>query len=442
MSFLFVFLFAGVAWFRPVLGYGLFVLLQTPLCNVMGRFAHPLLGHVVLILATIKLLVSKPQRRLRGIEICALALSLVVLARQPELLSFSLSPNFLVRLLCSIFLWGPLLMAFNRLDEDEMAGLRLWISAAAIVVGVWGCLIYLTGSEYLIRTAIWADLDTSEGIASLVSGNAERMVRERFIVMGLFTVVPSAYWYVLRSALAQTRQYWLWNVLMYAGIGTILIAVGISGTRSLTLQLGMGTVVMLVALVLIRRASFYSRSRIFVIGALGVCLLAVAARRIDFTVVIERFEKRFSTLAWDDLTLVTRLDNTAKAWAYIQQNLCLFGAPGPNPLASAQTSVDSAVILHVWLWYGVPGAVLFTALFFTAFGRLFKCWLARRLSPEQQLLRGMLTAWALIYVYVWVVGYSMHPPEVFFTVLFFSEIGRLKDKCLTTANSQLKRTAA
>jgi O-antigen ligase len=100
------------------------------------------------------------------------------------------------------------------------------------------------------------------------------------------------------------------------------------------------------------------------------------------------------------------------------------------------------VVLRVWLYYGVPGAVLFSTLFFTAFARLFKCWLARKLTPEQQLLRGMLTAWSGYYVYVWMVGYSLHPPEVFFTMLFFSEIGRLKGKCLITTNTQLRRTAA
>lgn len=420
-----------------MLGYGLFMLLQTPLRNAAGTFAHPLLGSVVLILATVKLLVSKPQRRLGGVEICALVLSLVVLVRQAEFRSLGLSPGTYVQLLGSAFLWGPLLLALNRLDEDEMAGLRLWMSVAGIVVGIWGCLVYLTGNDYLIRMAIWSDLDTSEAIASLVSGDAERMVRERFVVMGLFTVVPSAYWYVLRGAFAQTRQYWLWNVLMYAGVGAILIAAGISGTRSLTLLMGMGTVVMLVVLVLIRGVSFYSRSRIFAIGAIGVCLLAVAARRLDFTIVVERLQMRFSTLGSDDRNIAVRLENTVNAWAYIEQNFCVFGAPGPDPLASAQSSVDSAVVLHVWLLYGVPGAVLFTALFFTAFRRLFKSWSARKLSPEQQLLRGMLTAWAGYFVYGWIVGNGLHAPEVFFTVLFFSEIDRLKGKCLTTANSQL-----
>lgn len=443
MSYLFVFLFGIVAWRRPVLGYALFMLLQTPLSNVAGALANPQLGSVVLILATIKLLVRKPQqsgsKRLRSLELYALALSLVVLVRQAGFLSFGFAPGQYVSVLLLAFLWGPLLMAFNRLDEGEMASLRLWMAVAGIVVGVWGSLIFLTGSEYLTRMAIWGNPDA---IGVSIPSSVDQLVTSRFIVMGLYTVVPSAYWYVLRGALAQTRKRWLMNLAMYGGVGAILIAVGLSGTRSMILLLGIGTVVMLVALVLIRGWNWRSRARTFVIGAIAVCLLGVAVSHIDFTVMVERFQVRFSMLNLQDQTVEGRLEDTANAWAYIKQHHSLFGAPGPLPLESYERTGDPALPMILWFYYGLPGLVLAGILFLTAFGTLFKRWLAQRLSPEQRLLRSMLTAWALTYVFIWIAGSYLFPPEVFFMVLFFSEIDRLKRKRLITPNSEPRRTAA
>jgi hypothetical protein len=448
VSFLFVLLFGAVVWLRPVLGYALFMLLQTPLRNVAGTYAHVYLGAVVLILATVKLLVRKSprlgSRRLRGVEICALALSLLVLVRQVELQSLGFAPGVFApgvywRALSAAFLWGPLLVGFNRLDEKEMPSLRLWMSVAGIVVGVWGLLIYLTGNGYLMRTAIWTDPDTSEAQARLANTDVEMIVTGRFIVMGLFTVAPWAYWYVLRDALAQTKQHWLWNLGMWAGVGTILIAVGISVSRGMLLLLGMGTVVMLVAVVLRTVRGGHSGAGVFAVVAMGACVLGAAVYLIDFTVVMDQFGERFSTFGVGDKTIASRLESTAEAWAYLKQNLCFFGAASPDSIAAG---VDTAVVLRVWLFYGVSGAVLFSVLFFTTFRRLFQCWLSQRLSPENQLLRGMLTAWALGYVYVWIAGYSLHPPEVFFTMLFVSEIDRLKGQCLITTNSKPRRTAA
>ncbi len=430
MSFLLLFLLGTVAWLRPVLGYALFMFLQTPLFNLAGKLVHPQLASAILILATIKLLFSH-RSRLRGLEICALTLSLIVLLRQCELKQeFGFGPGQCVQLLSLAFLWGPLLVAFNRLSDDEMASLRLWMCMAGIVVGVWGTMVYLTGNEYLMQMAIWGIPDSGDAMSDLTLGDTAWIVKNRFIVMGLFTVIPSAYWYVLRGALVQTRHHWLWNLAMYAGVGTILIAVGISVTRSMILVLSMGTLVMLVAW--LSMSGKFNRTRKFAIGITGACLLGFAVCHIDFVVLIEEFQMRFLSLGLDDENVWNRLDNMANVQTYLLQNLCFFGAPGPDPLANCQGSVDTAVILNVWLWYGIPGVILFSALFFTAFWRLLKCWLMQ-LSAEQKLFRSMLTAWSIYFVYVWIVGYSLHPPEVFFTVLFFSEICRLYDKCQSRA---------
>lgn len=426
----------------PVLGYALFMLLQTPLANVIGQYLPEHFGSVLLIITTIILLMRKSRRpRIRGtdiVEICALSLSLVVLLRQTELEEY-IALGSMVRVVSTAFLWGPQLMAINRLDDKEMDILRFWMSVAGIVVGVWGMLIYLTGSGYLMRSATWGDTDT---VADLISYNAESIVKGRFIVMGIFTVVPSAYWFVLRGVLVQNRQHWLWRAALYAGIGAILISVGISVTRGLLLLLGIGTVVMLGSWVLATGKYRRYRNRMLTILAIGGCLIWVVLSRIDLTVVIEQYQQRFSTLGSDDSNVVARLDDTANAWAYIKQDLCLFGAPGPKPLANYRRMGDPALPMFLWLYYGLPGLVLASILFLIAFWRLFKCWLAHRLDPEQQLLRSMLTAWALCYVYVMIAGSYMHPPEVFFMVLFFSEINRFYSKCMAGNNSQPRRAAA
>lgn len=424
-----------------MLGYALFMLLQTPLANVLGQYLPNHVGLVLLIITTTILLLRRSRRpvsRYTGsIEICALSLSLVVLLRQVELAD-NIALSTIVQVVSTAFLWGPLLMVINRLDDNEMDSLRFWMCVAGIVVGVWGMLIYLTGSEYLMRMASWGNTDT---VSDLMS-DTESIVRGRFIIMGIFTVVPSAYWFVLRGALVQDRQHWLRSAALFAGTGAILIAVGISVTRSLLLLLGIGTVVMLVSSVLATGKDRRHRNRMFTTLALGGCLLGVALLRIDLTVVTQQYQQRFSTLSRDDSSVASRLDDTANAWAYIKEDLCLFGAPGPQPLANYRRMGDPALPMFLWLYYGLPGLVLASILFLIAFWRLFKCWLAHQLDPEQQLLRSMLTAWSLGYVYIWITGSYLHPPEVFFMVLFLSEINRFYSKCMAGSNSQPRQAAA
>jgi len=424
----------------PVLGYALFMLLQTPLANVIGKYLPNHFESVLLIITTIIVLMRKSRRpRMRGsfnIEIFALLLSMVVLLRQIELTeNFALGS--MAKVVSTAFLWGPLLMAINRLDDKEMDSMRFWMIVAGIVVGVWGMLIYLTKSEYLLRTAIWGNADT---VADLMSSDIESIVKGRFIVMGIYTVVPSAYWFVLRGVLAQNRQHWLWSVVLWVGIGAILIAVGITVTRSLLLLLGIGTVVMLGSSILKMGKNWRYRTSMLTILAIGGCLLGVAILRIDLTVVIEQYQQRFSTLSRGDSTIVARLDDTANAWAYLKQDLPLFGAPGPKPLENYRHKGDPALPMFLWLYYGLPGLVLASILFLIAFWRLFRCWMAHQFNPEQQLFRSILTAWALCYVYVWIAGSYMFPPEVFFMVLFFSEINRFY-KCMAGSNSQLRQPA-
>ncbi len=417
------------------------MLLQTPLANVLGQYLPNHVGLVLLIITTTILLLRRSRRpvsRYTGsIEICALSLSLVVLIRQ-VVLAENIALSTIVQVMSTAILWGPLLVAINRLDEQEMESLRFWMSVAGLVVGVWGILIYLTGSEYLMQMASWGKADTISDSMS----DVESIVKGRFFIMGIFTVVPSAYWFVLRGVLAQDRQHWLRSAVLLTGIGAILIAVGISVTRSLMLLLGIGTVVMLGSWVLSTGKDRHYRTRMLTTFAIGGCLLGVALHSIDLTVMTEQYQQRFSILGVADEGVVSRLSDSANAWAYIKEDLCLFGAPGPQPLANYRRMGDPALPMVLWLYYGLPGLVLASILFLIAFWRLIKFWLVHQLSPEQLLLRSMLTAWALCYVYVWIAGSYMFPPEVFFMVLFFSEINRFYGKCMAGSNSQPRQAAA
>lgn len=440
MSYLVFLPFGCIAWVRPVLGYALFMLLQTPLGNLAETFVNPQLQNVVLILATIRIITRRPYRRLSGAEGCALALSVVVILRNAFLLDSDFALGECWRLLSYGFLWGPLLIAFNRFDGDEVAALRVWMGVAGTVVGVWGLLIYMTGNSYLMRMAIWGDPETTNAISTLANSDSEQIVKGRFIVMGLFTVCTYAYWYALRNALARTPAHWLLYLVTWGGVGAMLVAVGVSVTRSSLILLGMGTALVLSVQLLILTGSKKRRDLVQagILGATLVCAIGFAIYAIDFTAITTQFQERFSTLSTEDENLQARLDNTASAWAYLRENLCLLGSPNLDTIAS----VDTAVILRVWLLYGIPGVLLFSTLFLTAFWHLFRSWLVLGLSPEQRLLRGMLTAWGLTYVYIWIFGYSMHPPEVFFTMLFFSEISRLKDKFPSPTNIHMRRIAA
>lgn len=433
MRFLLILLCGGGAWYRPVLGFALFMFLQTPLYNAGGGLIHPYLGPVVLMVASVRLMIRTPSRslrwRLQGLEICAMAFSVVVLVRQIALsygTTYEVSIGVCWRALVSAFLWGPLLVAFNRLNEKEMENLRFWLAMAGIVVGLWGTLIFLTGNGFLMRTAIWTNPDALDAtVDSMLDMDDDQLVERRFIVMGLFTVVTSAYWYALRGFFSQKKHHWLLNMSMLAGVGVMLVTVGVSVTRSLILLLGMGTAYMVVVQFMIKGGNKFNQLRAFVVMALGVCSLIVFLLSVDVSIILEQFQIRFSTFGLNDDSLIGRIENTSAAWDYIAKTLCLFGAPNPELIAS----VDTAVALRVWLTYGLVGVVLFAIMFLVTLWRLFKCGLSHRLSPDGQLLRGMLMAWAMTYVYAWMVGSSLHPAEVFFMMLFFSETERLKNKC-------------
>jgi hypothetical protein len=424
-----------VAWCRPVLGYGLFLLLQTPVWNAAGGVAHNQLGFVILSLATLRLAMRRPdglgRRRLVPAEVCALALSLIVGVRQFALLSSSLHGIGLcaVALFLAI-LWGPLLVAFNRLRDDEIACLRLWVSAAGIVVGAWGTALYVTGSDWLLRTALLGGREAFEVTGFPAGTDAVGLVRGRLAVMGLFTVTPAAYWYLLGGALGRSNKRWLWNAVMVLGAGAIVSAVAVSVTRSALLLLGIGTVVIVAPQLRDWRRHLRARALPLALGAAGVCVLGVTLYRGGFAVVIEEYRGRFATLGLDDGTVAARRLHTTAAWGYIREHFCVLGAPGPVPMLNYPDSGDTALIPYLWIHYGIPGMVLCLALLALAFSRLLRCWFSQRLDRHQKALRGMLTAWALLYVYWLFAGTYLQPAEVFLLALFASETERLHRKCL------------
>lgn len=374
---------------------------------------------------------------LRGVEVCALMFSLIVLLREYAMLNSSFHLTKLAFIPILAFMWGPLLVAFNALDEKEMSCLRLWMSIAGIVIGVWATLIYITNSSYLKMTAIWDPTSSDLSMRAIASESSSEIVGNRFVVMGLYSICSFAYWYVLRGALSTTKQHLLRNLVMWAGVGTIMLAFAISVTRGTILIIGSGTIIMLIAWARIKGLNLRDRIRSFAIIVAGACLLGVVVSRIDLSPITIQYQARFATLGKGESSVITRLLNTNNAWEYISQSLCLFGAPNPDSIASR----DTAVVLRIWLCYGMLGAILFSVLFIISFWRLFKCGLSQRFNPEDQMLRGMLIAWALSYVYIWIVGYSLQQTEVFFTMLFFSEISRLNDKRLTQVNLRLRRVA-
>jgi len=374
--------------------------------------------------------------QLSTVEIFALVLSIVVFSRHAEIAPV-IAPSVIVTWLSKAFLWGPLLVALNRLTEREMDNLRLWIYFAGIIVGIWGFLIYVTGNPYFLRTGIWGRAYVDDVTKVYVNNDAETLVKHRFIVMGLFTVVPSAYWYTMRRLFDQTKQHWILKLLNAFGIVSIIVSVGVSVTRSLIMQLSLGTFLMLIYLALSRQLS---RGLLFSLIAL-TCIIGVCIFMLDFSALIEYSNDRFSNLGTDESAII-RISNTVAEWTYLKKNVCIFGVAGPNPSVTCGGSVDSAVFLYIWVWYGLPGALIFTTLFISALSGLVKSWMMQRVTQSQDLLRIMLTAWAIYYVYIWIVGYSLHAPEIFFTMLFLSEIDRVNGKSKELPSPYQQRSAA
>jgi hypothetical protein len=441
MSAAFLLIFGACAWFRPTAGFGLFILLMTPLRNVLVPILHAYTWVFLLMPAILRLLLRR-GRPLRAIEICALVFSLILFIREAAILPPGFPLTKLIFLPLLAITWGPQMLAFNALNEKEVSNLRLWMSAAAIVIGVWGALIYVTNNSYLISLARPKTFITFDNL----SASTEKLVSSRFIIIGVFGVVPYAYWYVLRGALASFKQQLVWNLIMWGGIAAILITVGLSLTRSLLILLVAGTVVMVVTgtvalsvvQLLNKKSSRKNKTRIFLSIAIGICVFGAGVHYIDLSAIINPFEKRLSVLSQDDQNVSHRLDQSSIAWKYIKDNNgCILGAPDPQSIVG----VDTAIFLRVWLLYGVLGVIAFAAMYIGAFGSLFNCWLSSRLSPEDILLRSMLTAWALAYVYAIFAGYSLHMEEVFFTMLFFSEVSRLNNKRLKSIIPQVTRFA-
>ncbi len=429
MSFLLLAVSAICAWSAPLLGMFTFMLLQTPIGNVGGALFHPLLGKIILIVSVGSILVDRgrPMRatRLNSLEVCALLFSGMVSLRELMSDSYTLSMYANITVVFNAALWGPLLVAIGRLRPMEMRNLRLYMALCGVVVGVWGGLILLTGNDYLRQTAFWGGPESDEFVKLSKAFTWEEAGKTRTIVMGVYTVLPYAYYYGLMQVLSEDRKVALRWIVFVPGLIAMGLTVLLSVTRIALLSMAFTVVFVISGLLLGSGYGLKVRVRALLASVMmfATCVLLLSGGKLQ--PVFEHLTSRLEQLGVGDTGVQVRLEHTANAVLYLSQNLCFFGAPGVNPLLTANSSVDSALAPQVWLRFGLPAVGLFLVIWIGSYLNILRSWIVRTGSSTHQTVQLVVTAWAIGFLVAFIFGYSFLAPEAFFTMMFVSESTRL-----------------
>ena len=424
----------ALSWCRVELGFGIFILLQTPLRNVGGSLVFHLLDMCVLLTVVARLITRKKEPNQDATvgftEVCAIALSAVVLIRYLEFSPGGFELSSLIRCAFAPTLYGPLLVALGRLNRDEFGRLRGYMALCTAVIGIWGAIIYFTNSSYFIKTSIWGDLETSSAVARMKSSDSSELVKGRMAVMGLYTVLPYGVYYLIWEVFRRLRQSLTTATASLLAVALAFLTVGLSVTRSLLILMVSSLTFVFLAVIISRGVEPKTKARAIAFAIIGTLLMLFLSSRLDLTPIVEQFQLRFGLFTTGDIGADQRIQNTWSALEYLSGHLCIWGAPGPDPLLTANTSVDCPIILQAWLKFGLVGAVLYLSIWLNALLNLTSAWRLPRLNSEEVLARIILTTSAVCYTYLFIVGFSMHPPEIFFSILFLIETRNLTHTAL------------
>ena len=408
---------------------GMFILLQTPIRNVGGSLVFPLLDTCLLLTVVVRLLFRKGESKRDGhlclMEVCAILFSIIVLYRHVELFSVGLNLTSIVGCVAAPVVWGPLLVALGRLHNDEVDELRRYMALCAAVIGLWGGIIYLTNNSYFMETSIWGNRDTVEVVRRLEATDGNGLVLRRVGVMGIYTVLPYAVYYLIWELVRQTKKTLVTIVGSYIAIALTLLTVGMSVTRSLIFSTSVSVIVILSLVMTSRRLTARVRARTMAMFLMGLAAFILFLTRVELDPIIDAMRQRVSQLGLGDSSVDERIAGTVNAMEYIRHHLCLLGASGPDPLEAANTSVDCSLFFLLWIKFGLIATFAFVMMWFEGLRNVLRAWSFPDLSSDGVIAKFVITTYAIFFSYVWLVGYQMHPSEAFFTMLFLLETRKL-----------------
>ena len=152
-------------WRWPLVGYGLFLISNTPLLKLMSGRIHPFCADLCFLLATV-LLLARPTRTQRPVRhdftvSACLALTLIVLVRQ-MLLTEHKGPTSYAYPLVFACLWGPLLLALRRLEDKDLENLREIAIFCGFIIGTFTMLGVLTGNGWVLEMSRYRATETTQ----------------------------------------------------------------------------------------------------------------------------------------------------------------------------------------------------------------------------------------------------------------------------------------
>lgn len=421
-----IFCFVAV-WRRPLVGYGIFLALSTPLVNLMEMLVHPFLGALCCTLATGLLFIRRFGRRhwlpLNWVELACAGLTLIVLVRSIELTEYQ-GPTSYVYPLFYASLWMPFLLVVHRLDDSEIRMLREMAVFGLFVIGIFSLVGYLTGSARVLELSQTARLNEEfvTGKLSLVE-----ILKNRYQITGIFNYLPYAYWlllYCFFDKIRITKAQTIYYAITFIGTWSAIL---ISVTRSLLIQMSAGTL-LVVLLWWVKRpkqkVANIRRQKVLLASLLFGVLVFWGTGKFDEILI--SFQGRFTTFGFADKTFMARVEDSRLAWNYLVDTLPLFGSPGPNPRMNYVRVGDPNMAMVVWLYYGLIGLLLFLLIVFTAFHWLARLWRRSDQTMRDPLIIACLTAWGAVYLMqIVIVGNYLQQTDVLFFMWFIAEISRL-----------------
>ena len=312
-----------------------------------------------------------------------------------------------------LFLWAPLYMALERMNDEEWSLCKKYIILASGLTAFIALLIVISGNYILYD--IFAT--RSEDLTRTTFFSA------RIVVYGLWTFMPLGIWFCLmeisKSNEKNTRLYQIMAVIIFS---IILINL----TRSILLGFlnGLAFVVFGTICNLPRRIP--KRILKFTVIIFIISLIFILFSSEFYMSWLGRYEE-----AKSGGSIEGRIIRNAYVFTKLTKELPFFGNKDYWSLEAFTSYIagDPHTFLNVWTSYGLIACLIFVGIITISFFRLVKIYfLRKRLSLDSFYKYLFLAGLYIQFHWMMLSGDYLIDLTVFLLIFFFVDLKRLESK--------------
>lgn len=414
----------AIGYFKPIAGFGLFLLFNTGLGGVFDKIGlvDPKLGPLqpgtlAYVMAIFSMLLRKKSNPIYRIKPSFLLFTLGVFTGMALFSRIvELGSLFTTKIIWEIFyclLWAPLFMAFQKMDRSQLHLCRRFVIFASGITAFVTILTVITGSQFLYDLLATRSEDIMK----------KDFIEARIIVHGLWTFMPLGIWFCFMELFKDMKKS-KYDNLLYGTIAIVIVlSVIINLTRFMLLGLvsGMAFSVVAAFFVLPKHIS----RKIYMFAGIAAILGAILVVRSEG--VYYGWEARYRE-AQIGGSIEGRLIRNEYVFSRLLWDFPLLGNKDywSEEAQISRLTGDPHTFLNIWTSYGAIASLTFIFLTVVVFFKLMKIYILRKRYRTEIIYEWVfLVGFYIQFQWTMISGDYLFEVTVFLLIIFLADVDRL-----------------